>query len=260
VGWRLAVASINPGIEVNDGVLVYQLEADNILQIMGMTWPFMDGTLRLKPTRMVLSAAEERRFELEVEGLNSAKFIERLQFGNINSSGIFDGVLPLVFNENGGLIVGGRLVSRPPGGNVSYIGELTYRDLSAMGNYAFETLRSLDYREMVILMSGHLDGEIATSVKFDGVKQGAAAKRNFITKRFENLPIQFDLNIKAPFFQLVTTLRSLYDPAYLKDPRELGLIDDQGRPVSGGVLGPDTPAPAATPAPRIQPSESTNRR
>lgn len=259
-GQRLAVASINPGIEVNDGTLVYQLEADNILQILGMTWPFMDGTLRLKPTRMVLGAAEERRFELEVEGLNSAKFIERLQFGNINSSGIFDGVLPLVFNEDGGRIVGGRLVSRPPGGNVSYIGELTYRDLSAMGNYAFETLRSLDYREMVILMNGHLDGEIATSVQFDGVRQGAAAKRNFITRRFEKLPIRFDLNIKAPFFQLVTTLRSLYDPTYLKDPRELGLIDNQGKPINGGMIGPDTPVPSATPSPGIQPPVSRNRR
>jgi hypothetical protein len=274
---QVRLATINPGIEVNDGLLTYQLEPDGVLQVKGAVWPFMDGTMRLLPTRMVLGAAEQRRFEIEIEGLNSARFIERLQFGNLTSTGTFDGTLPLVFDENGGRIVGGRLVSRPPGGNVSYIGELTYRDLSAMGNYAFEMLRSLDYRQMVIGMEGDLDGEIATSVKFDGVRQGKGAKRNLITRQFEGLPIQFNVNLRASFFELITTMRSLYDEAYIPSPQDVNLIDKDGKPIApqGRVpLAPPSPAPAspapaspapaskapASPAPDVQPPASRNKR
>ena len=66
-----------------------------------------------------------------------------MELANLSATGTFDGQMPLEFDANGGRITGGALVSRPPGGNISYVGELTYKDLSAMGNFAFQTLRSL---------------------------------------------------------------------------------------------------------------------
>src|SRR3546814_10352979 len=101
---------------------------------------------------------------------SSDLFVQQMDLGNISATGTFDGSLPLVFDENGdGRIENGRLISRPPGGNLSYVGELTYEDLSAIGNYAFQTLRSLDYRQMTVVMNGLLSGEIITQLKFDGV-------------------------------------------------------------------------------------------
>ncbi len=252
----LRVASINPGIEVNDGTVRFQLEQDGLLKVLGAEWPFMDGELRLEPTNLVLGAAEVRRFNLKIRGLNSARFVERLELGNLSSTGIFDGELPLVFDENGGRIVGGRLVSRSPGGNVSYIGELTYRDLSAMGNFAFETLRSLDYRVMTIGMEGELDGELVAQVKFDGVSQGAGAKRNIITRKLAGLPIQFNVNLRASFITLITSMRSLYDESYIPDPRDIGLIGTDGKPATP----PTAPTDPALPPPDIQPPVSRNRR
>lgn len=229
---RLRIASINPGIEVNDGEVSFALQGNNVLMVNGAHWPFIDGTLELQPTRMVLGAAEVRRYTLKVDGINAAKFVERLEMSNISASGTFDGTLPLIFDQNGGRIEGGVLTSRPPGGNVSYVGQLTYKDLSPMANFAFQTLRSLDYRKMQIAMDGALEGEIITRVRFDGVRQGAGAKRNFITQRFAHLPIQFNLNIRAPFQRLLSSFRGLYDPSYVSDPRALGLLDANGRPIT----------------------------
>ncbi len=252
----LKVASINPGIEVNDGTVRFQLERDGLLKVLGAEWPFMDGELFLEPTTMVLGAAEVRRFRLTIRGLNSARFVERLELGNLSASGIFDGELPLVFDENGGKIVGGKLVSRAPGGNVSYVGELTYRDLSAMGNFAFEALRSLDYKVMTIGMDGELDGEVFAQVKFDGVSQGKGAKRNIITRRLAGLPIQFNVNLRASFITLITSLRSLYDESYIPDPRDIGLIGPDGKPATP----PPVPTDPALPPPDIQPPVSRNKR
>lgn len=250
---RLAIASINPGIAVEDGTMSFELKGDNVLMVNGARWPFLDGTLVLEPSRMVLGAAEVRRYTLTVEGVNAARFIERLELANLSTSGHFDGTLPLVFDENGGHIEGGLLTSRPPGGNLSYVGELSYKDLGTMGNFAFQALRSLDYRKMQIAMDGNLEGDIVTRVRLDGVSQGAGAKRNFITQRFAKLPIQFNINIRAPFQRLVTTFKSIYDPTYIRDPRELGIVDSTGQPVHlQGAPPPPNPNVQA-PDSRIRP-------
>ncbi len=225
---RMQIGSINPGIEVFDGTLSFQLEPDRLLIVNGAQWPFVDGTLKLLPTRMILGNAEVRRFTLKLEEANAAKFVQELDMANISATGVFDGTLPLVFDEEGGRIEGGLLISRPPGGNVSYVGELTYKDLSAMGNFAFQTLRSLDFRRMEVGIDGKIDGDIVTNMRFEGVRQGPGAKRNFLTRQLGNLPIRFNVNIRAPFYQLVTSFKSLYDSSYVRDPRSLGLIDAQG--------------------------------
>lgn len=220
-GQRLKIAAIDPGIEVNDGELTFQLAGNNTLLVGGARWPFVDGTLELLPTRMVLGAAETRRYTLRLTGANAARFIERLDLANLAATGVFDGDIPIVFDENGGHVVGGRLVSRAPGGNISYVGELTYKDLSAMGNLAFRSLRSLDYRTMEIALDGNLDGEILTRLRFDGVSQGAGTSQNIATRAIKGLPIQFNVNIRAPFQKLVASVKSLYDQNYIPDPHTI---------------------------------------
>ena len=100
-----------------------------------------------------------------------------------------------------------------------------------MANFAFEALRSLNYRNMRVEMEGRMAGEIITRLRFDGVTQGEGARRNFITRRIGRLPIRFDINVRAPFFQLLRSFRSLYDPDYVTDPRLLGLVDKSGKPI-----------------------------
>uniref|UniRef100_UPI0035B4D661 intermembrane phospholipid transport protein YdbH family protein n=1 Tax=Novosphingobium sp. TaxID=1874826 RepID=UPI0035B4D661 len=268
---KLQIASINPGIEVDNGEVSFQLEGNNVLVVNGANWPFVDGTLELLPTRMVLGASEVRRYTLRLRGANAAKFVQQLELGNVSAEGIFDGDIPIVFDENGGHIVAGMLVSRAPGGNVSYVGELTYKDLSPMANFAFQSLRSLDYKRMEIGLDGNLDGEIFTRMRFDGVTQGVGAKQNIATRAIKGLPIQFNVNIRAPFQRLVTSFKSTYDPSYVQDPRTLGLVPTSGstpqKPATPAPGGPQPgqpatppPAPGLTNDPKnIQPPVSRNR-
>ncbi len=226
---RIAIASINPGIEVTNGQIAFSLRDGHFLGVSGGEWPFMGGTLYLRPTQLNLSAEETRRYVLEVQGLDAATFVQTLDVPNISASGTFDGALPLVFDAQGnGRVDGGTLRSRPPGGNLSYVGELSYEDMGTMANYAFSMLRSLDFKTMDVVIDGPLTGDILSQITLDGVKQGEGASRNIFTRQFENLPIQFNININAPFYKLIGTLKSMYDPATVRDPRELGLLTDDG--------------------------------
>ncbi|NMW31668.1 exoprotein [Altererythrobacter sp. RZ02] len=245
---QIFIASINPGIEARDGIIGFSLNDGQFLGVTGGSWPFMGGTLKLRPTQLNLAAAEERRYILEVDALDAALFVEDLELGNLSATGIFDGSLQIVFDELGfGKIESGVLQSRAPGGTVSYVGELTYEDLSPIANYAFKTLRSLDYETMQIGMEGALTGDIVTRVRFDGVKQGKGTEQNFITRQIADLPIRLNVNIRAPFYKLLGTYQSIYDPSTQRDPRDLGLVGPDGNPIAA----PQEPAPADPSNPNI---------
>lgn len=242
---KIRVASVNPGVEVFDGEVGFELRRGELLAVSGGSWPFMGGRLVLREVDLNLGVSEERRYIFEIEGLDAGVFVGQMELENISATGLFDGSVPIVFDERGdGRIETAVLISRPPGGNVSYVGGLTYEDLSPIANFAFDSLKSLDYSQMRVIMEGPLTGEIVTRVRFDGVRQGTGAKSNFVTRRLAALPLQFRVNIKAKFYQLLTNLKSLYDPASVRDPRELGLLSDDGKrllrkSVSGQEVEPD---------------------
>lgn len=236
---RLRVRSINPGIEVTDGEIGIELRGGEVLALTGATWPFMGGTLTMRPVELRLGAAEERRYVLEVAGFDAARFVEYMNLENMAATGTFDGTVPLVFDAEGnGRVVGGLLLSRPPGGNVAYVGQLTYEDMGPIPNLAFDALRSLDYRQMRVALDGDLIGEVVTRVRMDGVSQGAGARENFVTRKIAALPIRVDVNIRAPFYSLIGNIRAMYDPLAIRDPRELGLIDAQGNAIRRETEGP----------------------
>jgi hypothetical protein len=259
---QLRIAAINPGIEVDDGVLHFALAPGRVLQIEGGEWPFLSGHLRLRPGTMTLGATEVRRYVLEADGIDAGELLQRLDLPNLSVTGRFDGVLPLVFDADGGRAVGGQLVSRRGGGNVSYVGALTYKDLSPMANFAFQTLRSLDYQRMRIGIDGSLAGEVVTRVEIEGVKQGKLARRNLLTRQLGRLPIRFNVNVRGNFYEVIQSMAATYDPLALcrllqnrlgvTERARLGLATDCGR---------IAPAPASPNAaqPPVQPSSSEHR-
>ncbi len=248
-GQTLHIASVNPGIEVQDGVLLYQLLPGNRIQIISGRWPFAGGELRLRPTLLDFDAAAARFLTFDVEGVDAGIFLSRYQFDNINATGIFDGSLPTKFDADGGRVEGGELRARS-GGTLAYLGELTNYDLGFFGNYAFRSLRALAYDNLIIRMNGRIDGEMLTEVEFGGLAQGEGAERNFITRALDHLPIHFTMRINAPFRQLLSSARAIYDPTILIEQNLPSLLREQQRQEAA------PPAPADGQA--VQPPLSQN--
>jgi translocation and assembly module TamB len=221
---RLAV--VNPGVPAFDGKLQYRLLPDQKVQIEGGRWPFYGGELILEPTVLDFDVQAKRELTFRMVGLDAEKFLAGYELENLRVSGVFDGTLPMVFDQEGGRIVGGWLVSRPGGGEVSYLGQLSYEEMGAFANFAFEALRSIRFNEMQIGVDGNIGGEVVTEVRFRGLQQGSIAQRNFITKQLAKLPIQFNVRIEAEFLSLIGGLRALYDAEYAAQ-RYKGMLDAQ---------------------------------
>jgi hypothetical protein len=245
----MTVATVNPGILVEDGVVRYRILPGLLLAVDSARWPFAGGELTLRPTVLDFSEEAARQLTFDIAGLNAASFIEKLELKNLAATGTFDGTLPMIFDRDGGRIEAGRLTSRAPGGSLSYVGEVSNANLGIWGGIAFDALKAIAYKNMTIDMNGKLDGEMVSEIRFAGVSRGTikpvatgpiARVGGQLATQLQQLPFIFNIRIRAPFRGLIGTARSFYDPSLL--------INDR--------LGPAFQAEK----PPVQPKESVPRR
>jgi translocation and assembly module TamB len=221
---RLTVATVNPGILVEEGVVRYRLVPGLKVAIDDARWPFAGGLLTLRPTVLDFSEEAARELTFDIAGLDAAKFVNKLEFSNINATGTFDGVLPMVFDQDGGRMVGGRLESRPDGGTLAYIGQVSNADLGIWGGIAFDALKSIQYQNMTIALDGRIDGEMVSQIRFAGVSRGTiqpvatgliARVGGQLASELQRIPFIFNIRITAPFRGLIAMSRSFDDPTFL---------------------------------------------
>jgi hypothetical protein len=224
-GQVMTAQSINPGILVENGVIRYQLLPNQLVKIERGEWPFMGGRLILQETILNFGHPSAKRLTFEVKGLDAHTFVQSLGFKELDASGKFDGVLPMIFDENGGRIVGGRLDSRAPGGSLSYVGVVNKADLGTMGNIAFNALRDLRFKSMIIRLDGDLAGEFAARLDIGGAGIGQSTQtQRIIRSLLAKIPLHLNVSITGPFRALIATAKAVSDPRQvIKDvlPRPL---------------------------------------
>lgn len=246
----IEIGSVNPGVEALGGRIVYSIDSGEVVRVEDGRWPFMGGELILRPTAINYGDNQTdggQSYVFELVELDAATFVAQMELGNLGATGTFDGSIPIYFDGDGnGFIRGGLLISRPPGGNVSYVGELTYEDLGAISNFAFQSLRSLDFNQMSVELNGSLAGEIVTNFQIDGVRQGESADRNFVTRELGKLPIRFKINVRSDnFYTLALIVRGLFDPTYFANAAEIEKFVAENLEQ---LQRPDTPVPEDSPS------------
>ena len=219
---------VRAGVDVYDGRVEFQLQPNYHVAIESGRWPYAGGELFLQPTVLDFSQESTKYLTFRVAGLDAATFIQQMEFSNIAATGTFDGVIPMQFDQRGGRIVDGRLSARtPPGGTLSYVGELSDRDLGAYGILAFNALKSLRYSKFDLTLDGALDGEFITTIDLDGIARdptmttlpsGGGITEMIAGRVFGQLaqiPFEFNIRIQGQFRALIATARSFSDPTPL---------------------------------------------
>lgn len=207
---------VNPGIEVRDGVIRYQILPNQLVKIEEGLWPFMGGRLILHETILDFGAPTAKRLTFEVVGLDAAVFVNQIGFEELEMTGTFDGVLPLIFDDHGARIVGGRLDSRLPGGRIVYQGD--FEDLGFFAKIALETLTDLRYRGMTIRINGDLAGEFDTRITLDHIALGESTGASILQFLTRDIRFKLNISIRGPFRSIIRTLNSLEDPTSVISP------------------------------------------
>jgi hypothetical protein len=211
------VQSINAGIIVENGVINYQLLPNNLVRVERGEWPFMGGKLILHETVLNFGAPTAKRLTFELQGFNAKMFVDSLGFQGLELTGTFDGVLPMIFDENGGRIVGGRLDSRPPGGELKYTGT---KPAGLASGIALDLFSDIRFKTMVVRLNGDLAGEFATTMTIDGVSLGEShgLVAGLVHKVFSQIPIRLNVNINGPFRAIIQMAKGFKDPTQVIAP------------------------------------------
>lgn len=206
----LHIAGFDPGVAVADIAARFQLLGRDAVAIERVTWPFTGGTMTVRPT-VLRTGIAQRSFTVDVEGLDAEQFLQRFQIMNLNATGKFDGVLPLVFERSTGRIAGGVLTARSGGGLLQYVGEVGQASMGTTARLAFDALRRLRYRTLMLRLDGDLDGEIVTAIDFTGINEAPLNTGNRLPLRATGLPFKFGMTVRAPFRALLGTAASFSD-------------------------------------------------
>jgi hypothetical protein len=225
-GQEGTVAAVRTGIDVFDGRIRYQILPGLRVRVEAARWPFAGGELSLDDTILDFSQPSAKHLTFRVAGMDGARFIQQMEFSNIAATGTFDGVVPMIFDERGGHIVGGHLEARAPGGTLSYVGELTDKQLGVYGKLAFDALKALTYSRLIVDLGGSLDGEFLAGIHLDGIARDPSVAtvpggglRGMLANRalgqLAKIPFKFNITIRGPFRAVIGTARSLEDPTNL---------------------------------------------
>jgi hypothetical protein len=209
-GQTLRIGRINPGVVVDDGVVVFRLLGPDAVAIDSIRWPYAGGELILAPVTIRVGDTS-RHFRLTVENLDAQQFLQRFEIKNLNVTGRFDGILPLVFADGRGQIVGGHLEARQGGGLIQYVGEIGGENVGASAKLAFDALRRLRYRNVGLDLDGDLDGELVTQLHFDGISEASTRIGAGMPINSTGLPFKFNVSVRAPFRALLGTAASFSD-------------------------------------------------
>ena len=210
------IQSINPGIMVENGSIHYQLLPNNLVRVERGEWPFMGGRLILHETVLNFGSPSPKRLTFELQNFDAKQFVDSLGFSGIELTGTFDGVLPMIFDESGGRIVGGRLDSRS-GGELKYTGT---KPGGLAPGIAFDLFSDIRYNTMIVRLNGDLAGEFATTLTVDGVSLGEThgLVAGLVHNVFSKLPIRLNVNINGPFRALIQMAKAFKDPTEVIAP------------------------------------------
>jgi hypothetical protein len=218
--------AIHAGVDVFDGRVRYQILPELKVRVEEGLWPFAGGELRLEDTILDFSQDKAKRLTFRVTGMDIARFVQQMEFSNIAATGTIDGLVPMIFDERGGRVEGGHLIAREGGGTLSYVGELTDRDLGTYGKLAFDALKSLRYSRLILDLNGSLEGEFIAGIQLDGIARNVAAapaSKGGISamvlgralNQLAKIPFKFNIQARGPFRALIGTARSFEDPTNL---------------------------------------------
>jgi hypothetical protein len=79
---------------------------------------------------------------------------------------------------------------------------------------AFDLLRDLKFRSMIVRLDGDLAGEFATRMTIDQISLGSSGglASKLVRSAFSKVPLKLNLNISGPFRALIQMAKAFKDP------------------------------------------------
>ena len=215
---RVHVGTLDPGIPLKDGELVFALVEDGGLRIDKAEWPFVGGRLWLKPMLWKIGGVDQKA-EVVVDDADMLKLAGLFKFSDLTAQGKLTGSLPLEITDTT-IFVHDGLLSAPGPGILRYH--------SAIGDHAsaaapqaqmtFDVLKNLHFTRLEMRLDGDVGGAMTASMVLVGsnpdVVYGAPFRLNITTTaEFSRLAAQATSGLR-----IGQSIQRIMENSHLKTP------------------------------------------
>lgn len=203
----VTVRSMNPGVPLRNGRLVFQLFDGKVLNISDAVFPFAGGKMTLLPLDWELGG-KTQTFEVVASEIELAQLISVFKLPDVKANGTVSGRFPIRIDDAKILIEDAKLRADARGGRLSYTGEVGDRASEAgeYGELAFEALKQLKFSVLELGLNGNVAGDMRVDLLLVGTNQDV----------LNGQPFEFDISIDSELAKLIQSRMYFANQDWLK--------------------------------------------
>ncbi|WP_424339407.1 intermembrane phospholipid transport protein YdbH family protein [Henriciella sp.] len=207
-GQEIRLGEINPGIELNDGVIRFQLTNGTEATIEDARWPFAGGELYTGGSTWSVAGTRDV-IEISAQALELTDIVKAFSLPDIKANGTVSGAFPVEIVGPNAYIRNASLTADSEGGTLAYTGEVA--DAAAEADervsLAFEALKDFRFSVLELGADGNLSGDMLITLRLVGKSPEV----------LDGAPFAFNIGIDSKLMQLIRTGRSLTTSDWLAD-------------------------------------------
>ncbi len=207
-GQVIEIGSMNPGVPLRDGRIVFQFSEGKVLKVSSAVFPFAGGALALEPFDWTLGGATQH-LNVSARDISLASLIETLKLPDTVATGTVAGSFPIDILNTEIRVRDARLKADGQGGRLSYTGKVTDTAAAAdpNANLAFEALKDFDFTVLEVGLDGNVADTMTISLIIAGKSRKAIAygkKRTLLAGQ----PFEFNIRVTSPLKDLFESASS----------------------------------------------------
>ena len=199
---RLTVASLNPGVLLSDGKMLFQFVEGDVFRVAEAAFPFAGGELALAPFDWGLGGGDQH-IEVTTTLIQLRALIDTLALPDIEASGTVSGRFPIEVIGNQVFVRNARLKADDQGGHLAYTGQAG--DAASVADsttaMAFEALKDFDFTVLELGLDGNIADRMTISLLLAG-KSRRGIPYGADGQTVKGQPFEFDIEINSPLSEL----------------------------------------------------------
>ncbi|WOF74902.1 YdbH domain-containing protein [Parvibaculaceae bacterium PLY_AMNH_Bact1] len=190
-GQRLDVGSVDAGMVLTDGAVTFSLDGMGGVIVESASWPFAGGAITLS-SGVIEPGASEQSFELAVDKVDLAAFINLLALDGASGTGVISGRIPVTIRDGDPIIAEGVLTASEPG-QLSYKGGGSDAVGGGQGALVFQALEDFQYTGLTLSLEGNAQDRLTLKLNLEGANPGL----------YDGYPFAININTEASFAELL---------------------------------------------------------
>ncbi len=165
----ITLDKVTLGLPIEKGAIHFQLIGYDAIRLEGAEWPFVGGSIRIKPIDFRFGDVENRIIAQAVNwDLNT--IVEQFKVPDVKLSGTISGDIPVSFSTGSASIDNAQLEASNVGGKIQYTGSTGDAAAQADSNakMLFDALKDFRYEVLKVGVNGDIADRIVLSMQLLG--------------------------------------------------------------------------------------------